>query len=92
MVARATRARKGPEKRKASVAVEDCRTDSAGIGRPCTLESEGPFTVHNRTRTPSALLGRVYFCSSVCYTLTVTSVTLGYSLKLYPSRNKADRV
>jgi len=51
MVARATQASRRSEQRKASVAGEDCRTDSAGIGGPCRQEAERPFSVQCRTRT-----------------------------------------
>src|ERR1041384_3919286 len=89
MVVRMTRPSKGSEKRKTSVAVKGCRTDSAGGGRPCSLESERPSCVHGRTRTIT-LRGGGLFSSQSLRCTTVVHAVLSYKLKLYPTVNKAD--
>ena len=91
MVVRTTRPSRGSEKRKTSVAVKGCRTDSAGIGRPCNLESERPSCAHGRARTKTWHGGGLCFSQSLRYpTFVATEIVLSYKLKLFPTRSKAD--
>src|SRR4051812_15367623 len=90
MAPRGARASIGSKKRKASVAIAGCRTDSAGVGRPCSLESERPSCAQGRARTQTLHGGGRCFSQSLRYTLLVQAVTLSYKVKLYPTQNKAD--
>src|ERR1043165_5369864 len=90
MVVRTTRASIGSEKRKASVAIADCRTDSAGSGRPGRLEARPPVCAHARARTKALHGGGLVLVRSLGYMSNVQAVTLSYKVKLYPTQNKAD--
>src|SRR6266446_6457238 len=90
-VPRGTRQSIGSEKRRASVALGDCRTDSAGTGRPCSLESERPFSVHGRTRTKALHGAGLCFFRALGYPVGVASETvLSYKVECFPTRAKAD--
>ena len=90
MVVRTTRASKGPEKRSVPRGGQRLLGNRRQALATASAESEGPFKVHNRTRTSLRILGRGFLFLRFCYSNKVTSVTLGYQLKLYPSRCKSD--